>query len=408
MENHASLIVLLYSVMSVPTSYATGNCLATVDMSRLREAVGKHSEFYGDLPSRIDCSKPQGNQAIVCNSDVLRFMEKLDHMGGVYAYENGTKREFDHSKPYGVSGFNKMLNSCDTAECICTKFKEWADSAFGGLSPYVADSSYNTNGENGVKSQATRFIYADGARIEYDLIPDDGRFDVVFHVDGDAFRNVYRLDCSERRFLWIENIDLNTGLATDRAEGAKWRAMNPGSVKTNAVYDTACRDLSMVTSAEDQRRCVVNTPYVPSGWCQPTESDMVGDWFEFRHHIPSPYHAVGWFDENDTKDEAWILYREDGTEWGIFLFLNRGDGFVAQQIERFSFSDFPLQTLSVTTIEPGTHKTACGYGYWECGPSEPAEVQLRANGLMISPYEKGGAYLVFWDDQGFDRVILTD
>jgi hypothetical protein len=137
MKNRARLIVLLSAILSAATSYAAGNCIATVDMSKLREAIGSHSEYYGDLPSRINCVKPIGNQRIICESDVLRFMEKLDHMGGVYAYENGTKRELDHRKPYGDSGLNKMLNKCNTPECICSNFKDWADSAFGGTSPYA-------------------------------------------------------------------------------------------------------------------------------------------------------------------------------------------------------------------------------------------------------------------------------
>lgn len=139
MKNLARLIVLLSAVMSVATTYAAGNCIATVDMSRLRQAIGDYSESYGDLPSRINCAKPVGNQRVICESDVLRFMEKLDHMGSVYAYENGTKIELDHKKPYGISSLNKMVNKCNTSECICSNFKHWADSAFGGTSPYAVD-----------------------------------------------------------------------------------------------------------------------------------------------------------------------------------------------------------------------------------------------------------------------------
>lgn len=137
MKKHTLVIVLLPFVISVSTSYAADNCIDTVDMSKLREAIGNSSQFYGDLPSRINCSMPVGNQKIVCKNDTLRFMERLDHMGSVYAYENGTKTELDHKKPYGVSDLDKMLNNCSTAECVCTKFKAWASSEFGGMSPYV-------------------------------------------------------------------------------------------------------------------------------------------------------------------------------------------------------------------------------------------------------------------------------
>lgn len=139
MKDCTRLVVLIFSLMSVSSSHAAGNCIESVDMPKLREAVGRYSGSYGDLPSRIDCAKPVGNQRIVCESDVLRFMERLDHMGGVYAEENGTKRELDHSVPHGVSGLNKMLNKCSNEECICATFKDWADSALGGMSPYEVD-----------------------------------------------------------------------------------------------------------------------------------------------------------------------------------------------------------------------------------------------------------------------------
>lgn len=139
MRNHITLITLLSFAMSASTGHAVDNCISTVDMSKLRTAIGEHSEFYGDLPNRINCLKPIKNQKMVCENEVLRFMERLDHMAGVYAYENANKTELDHRKPYGVKGLNKMLNKCDDTECICANFKEWADASLGGTSPYTSD-----------------------------------------------------------------------------------------------------------------------------------------------------------------------------------------------------------------------------------------------------------------------------
>lgn len=136
MKTLAKFLSFLFMVILVNSSYAKDTCISSVNMSSLREKIGSISESYGDLPSRIDCRKPVGNEKMICENDVLRFMEKLDHMGWVYAYENATKRELDHRKPYRVKELNKMLNSCKNQECICSNFKRWADSDLGGMSPY--------------------------------------------------------------------------------------------------------------------------------------------------------------------------------------------------------------------------------------------------------------------------------
>lgn len=95
---------IIFSFLMANSVHAAESCLASVNMAKLRQSISDHSGSYGDLPSRIDCSKPIGNQKMVCGSDVLRFMEKLDHMGAIYAYENATKTELDHRKPRGVTG----------------------------------------------------------------------------------------------------------------------------------------------------------------------------------------------------------------------------------------------------------------------------------------------------------------
>lgn len=132
------LAALLLILVSTTANCAESSCIASVDMSRLRKSVANHSESYGDLPSRINCSKPLGNQSFICRSDVLRFMERLDHMATVYAYENATKRELDHRKPSGTKWLTQMLKKCHSEDCICSEYKKNADDSLGGTSPYSA------------------------------------------------------------------------------------------------------------------------------------------------------------------------------------------------------------------------------------------------------------------------------
>jgi hypothetical protein len=130
------LTTLLLILVSATANCAESSCLTSVDMSILRKSVTDYSEFYGDLPSRINCSKPVGNQSLVCQRDVLRFMERLDHMATVYAYENATKEELDHSKSRDTKWLNQMLKKCRSEDCICSEYKKNADNSLGEISPY--------------------------------------------------------------------------------------------------------------------------------------------------------------------------------------------------------------------------------------------------------------------------------
>lgn len=144
MKKHLIVSALIMSLISIATGHAAASCISSVDASKLSDEIASLSDFYGDLPTRINCLKPRGSQRLICGSSILRKMERLDHMAGVYAEENATKRKLDHTKTHGVLRLNNILNQCRTAECVCLGFKESADSSLGGLSPYyVEEASYN-------------------------------------------------------------------------------------------------------------------------------------------------------------------------------------------------------------------------------------------------------------------------
>lgn len=114
----------------------------------------------------------------------------------------------------------------------------------------------------------------------------------------------------------------------------------------------------------------------PDGWRYPGESDYAGPWLEFRNEIPEPFHVRADFDGNGLEDDAWILIRNDGGDWGLFVLMSMNDG----QIEIIQLVDALDGTYNNTGIElvnPDVYKTACGKGYWECATGEPEEVELK-------------------------------
>jgi hypothetical protein len=156
-------------------------------------------------------------------------------------------------------------------------------------------------------------------------------------------------------------------------------------------------------------RCERTKIYIPIGWCEPTRADYRGDWLRFKKETPIPFHISGYFNGDGQKDEAWILFDEHRKNWGVFVFLNQGEGlFTTLQIDDTRFEDLSPQTTQLQLLDNTVHETACGKGYWECAQNEPAKVKIKNNGFLLSPYEQGGAQIVYWEDGQFKKVFLND
>jgi hypothetical protein len=91
-------------------------------------------------------------------------------------------------------------------------------------------------------------LVADGKVVTYERLPDTDTPAVGFQMDSKGYRNIYLLDCQNRRFLWVKNINLSTGRETNRAANAEWKPMNARSTVTNAVYQASCPGAGRTTS----------------------------------------------------------------------------------------------------------------------------------------------------------------
>lgn len=104
------------------------------DQARIQVALGK-LEHYSDVGSSIDDARPANpGQALVAADPGLRLMELLDTRAAMYAYENATKQEADHSSP---QKFALALEGLTTREQIRAAYVRRSNDHLGGLSPYL-------------------------------------------------------------------------------------------------------------------------------------------------------------------------------------------------------------------------------------------------------------------------------
>ena len=53
--------------------------------------------------------------------------------------------------------------------------------------------------------------------------------------------------------------------------------------------------------------------------------------------------------------------------------------------------------MGIKAVEPGTYKTVCGKGYFECDKDEPDEITLKYTGVDFFLSEGANSYY-YWND----------
>lgn len=106
------------------------------------------------------------------------------------------------------------------------------------------------------------------------------------------------------------------------------------------------------------------TDSLPGGWRFPTEADFSGNWVEYRDRFPTPFHVSADFNGDGLTDDAWILIRETGIGFGLFVFFGAKDG-RSRVLEVFSHRECCAQFYALALAPPGRHSAVCGD---ECSP----------------------------------------
>ena len=105
-----------------------------VDEMKVEKALSKMTS-YEDISSSIDAGPPRSEgERLVASNAALRLMELLDTRAAVYAVENATKQQVDHS----ASGkYALSLDGLTTVEAIRDAYIKHTNESLGGESPYA-------------------------------------------------------------------------------------------------------------------------------------------------------------------------------------------------------------------------------------------------------------------------------
>ncbi|MGE5190054.1 MAG: hypothetical protein ACM3NF_08370 [Gemmatimonadota bacterium] len=147
----------------------------------------------------------------------------------------------------------------------------------------------------------------------------------------------------------------------------------------------------------------------PDGWRFPQESDYSDDWLKYRETYPVPFHVKSDFNGDGLADDAWIVIPRKGTGGGLCVLLSREEGAPdVIWLDRGKMIDAP-QSVGIVAVPPGQYRTACGKGYFECGPGEPGKLDLSLPSFQFIYFGKAG--ILYWWDAGkksFNTTAMSD
>lgn len=108
-----------------------------VSAEKIQQAIDKLSS-YQDVPSAIDCKTTKNKaEKMICGSEYLMLMEKLNTRAAIYAYENATKIELDRNRQNAVEHSRiENIRRLKTEKAIREAFIEYTNDSLGGMSPY--------------------------------------------------------------------------------------------------------------------------------------------------------------------------------------------------------------------------------------------------------------------------------
>lgn len=146
----------------------------------------------------------------------------------------------------------------------------------------------------------------------------------------------------------------------------------------------------------------------PSGWRFPTPRDHQGDWKTRREDGTHPFKTQGDFNNDQVRDEAWILIPTDGTGAGLFVFLGRpNQTFRIVQLDYLE--GVKAQNLYVNVASKGEYQTAGGKGFGNCAAGEPSKLNLKFQAISYGTFESS-EFIYYWDVQrkAFGSVAISD
>ncbi len=143
---------------------------------------------------------------------------------------------------------------------------------------------------------------------------------------------------------------------------------------------------------------------LPDGWRYPTRDEYMNN---FREMSGQEFLTVsGDFNGDGVKDEARLCVSDDGKDMGIIVWISKGEQFAVFILGK---SEFWIDSVGIELVKPGEYKTACGKGYFNCGPDEPELLKIKTDAIDYIVFERANS-IFFWDteDNNFNRIWMSD
>lgn len=168
---------------------------------------------------------------------------------------------------------------------------------------------------------------------------------------------------------------------------------------SSSIVISLCIFLPSLSFAEDIS--------LPKGWRAPQSTEIKGEW---RNKNTDRFLvARGDFNGDGIADVARVLVNQEVNKAGLFAFVSQKNGQCNIYHLDISNDTKMLQNMGVEKVPPGTYKTACGKGYWNCKQDESPEISLRTDAINYFMPEGANSYF-YWDKKSdtFRRVWISD
>ena len=150
---------------------------------------------------------------------------------------------------------------------------------------------------------------------------------------------------------------------------------------------------------------------LPEGWRLPTQAEI--DAVTMRSWSETKFLRVdGDFNSDGKLDYAQLIKNEMVDGEGFAVHLSTPAGYEWQVVQQFEYQNSPSKPslyMGLSIANPGSYKTACGKGYWECKEGEPEILELNKIGVAYFMFESASS-LWYWDDSmmKFVQVWISD
>lgn len=147
----------------------------------------------------------------------------------------------------------------------------------------------------------------------------------------------------------------------------------------------------------------------PPGWKPANKSNYTKDAISYWKNLV-PNRVDGDFNGDGFGDTAWFLVSNTKEKYRIAVYFGKKNGgYETIILLEDSYKRTNSSNLGISLMEPGNYKTACGKGYWDCQPGEPALLKLKNPGIDFFEFECCDS-VFYWNAQKkeFKQVSISD